>query len=378
MEKYIKQYGDKTFDELPFGDVDSLLFSQLAYTDYDGIVSYNTSVSLRDAANEFAVLYSQEKIDSLLGISQKSAQLLFLCSETKRYGDTILCHYVNNIIDEIDKQFSAISFILNDGSFLTAFRGTDATVTGAKESAMLSYMFPVPAQIESLHYFQESAMRHDGAIRIAGHSKGGNLAVYAGINCSNSLKKRIVGIYEYDAPGFPKWFFDRYDYLQIKDRIHLFTPQSSIIGRMLHHDTKPQIVVSTNSGLKQHQVSSWQIAGTSFVTTDSYDARSDFLAQYINNLIDYVGDDDLEVFFNTLETLADGLGIEDFYDIKDLDLKRALGLIDTVSNLDEEQKEKFKQIIKKASTDFAKEYLNDKMGFLTAIKKNNPFSGNKR
>ncbi len=378
MEKYIKQYGDKTFDELPFGEVDSLLFSQLAYTDYDGIVSYNTSLSLRDAAQEFAALYSQEKIESLIGISQKSAQLLFLCAETKRYGDTILCHYVNNIIDEIDKQFSAISFILNDGSFLTAFRGTDATVTGAKESAMLSYMFPVPAQIESLHYFQESAMRHDGEIRIAGHSKGGNLAVYAGVNCSNSLKKRIIGIYEYDAPGFPKWFFDRYDYMQIKDRIHLFTPQGSIIGRMLHHDSKPQIVISTNSGLKQHQVSSWQIDGASFITTDNYDASSDFLAQYINNLIDYVGDDDLEVFFNTLETLADGLGIEDFYDIKGLDLKRAMGLIDTISNLDEGQKEKFKQIIKKASTDFAKEYLNDKMGFLTAIKRNNPFSSNKQ
>ena len=133
---------------------------------------------------------------------------------------------------------SAIHFLLDDGCDVVAFRGTDVTVTGVKESAMLSYMFPVPAQIEALYYFQETCMRHSGDIILCGHSKGGNLAVFAAVNCSNSLKKRLKAVYEDDAPGFPKYFFDRYDYCHIKDKIHFFTPQGSIIGRMLFHDTE--------------------------------------------------------------------------------------------------------------------------------------------
>ncbi len=364
MNNYIKEYGDSTFIQLPFNDIDNLILSQLAYNDYEGIVRYNTSITLRDAAREFKLLHNQEQIEQLIGISKKAAQLLFDCAETKRFGSAVLCHYVNKIVGDIDKQFSAISFELDDGSFVTSFRGTDATVTGAKESAMLSYMFPVPAQIEALHYFQESGMRHRGDIRIVGHSKGGNLAVFAGVNCSNSLKKRIVGIYENDAPGFPKWFFDRYDYRQIKDKIHLFTPQGSIIGRMLYHDANPNIVVSTNSGLKQHQVSSWQIDGTELVKADGYDVHSNFVSNYINELIDYVGDEDLELFFDTLDDVALGIGIEDFYDLKALDFRKAIDLIDTLSQLDDNQKSRFKRILKKAGTDFAKEFINDKKEYI--------------
>lgn len=93
----------------------------------------------------------------------------------KRFQNIILCDYINNVSDDIDKQFSAIHFLLDDGCDVVAFRGTDVTVTGVKESAMLSYMFPVPAQIEALYYFQETCMRHSGDIILCGHSKGGIL-----------------------------------------------------------------------------------------------------------------------------------------------------------------------------------------------------------
>lgn len=360
MTEYIKKYGNKTFGEKEFNAVDNLVFSQLAYTDFGGIVGLKSSIKLKNASKEFFDTHSEEEIDDMIGISKKSAALLKACADTKRFGEVMLCHYVNNINDGIDKQFSAISFILDDGSFLTAFRGTDITVTGTKESAMLSYMFPVPAQIESLYYFQECAMMHSGDIRIVGHSKGGNLAVFAAVNCSNSLKKRIKAVYEDDAPGFPKWFFDRYDYKQIEDKIHLYTPQGSIIGRMLYHDKKPIIVKSTNTGLKQHQVSSWVIEDDHPATEEKYDAMSDFTEDYINTLIDYVGDDDLALFFDTLEYLAESIGIDDFYDIKTIDIKKCISLIDNFSKLDEKQKDRFKQIIKKASADFAKEYISEK------------------
>lgn len=225
---------------------------------------------------------------------------------------------------------------------------------------MLSYMFPVPAQIEALYYFQETCMRHSGDIILCGHSKGGNLAVFAAVNCSNSLKKRLKAVYEDDAPGFPKYFFDRYDYCQIKDKIHFFTPQGSIIGRMLFHDAKPTIVHSENSGLKQHQASSWEVDGDRFKYEEKYERTSDFISDYINELIDYISDEELELFFDTLEYVAENMGIEDFYDTKEFDIKKALGLIDSITTLDDEHKTKFKQILKKVIADFTKEYISQK------------------
>lgn len=359
LSDYIRLYGDYDFVEKPFNDIDNLILSQLIYADFEGIVDYNNCVQLAEAAKKYYELHSATEIEGLIKISNKAVKLLKECAKTKRYADAVMCRYVNNVNDEIDKQFSAINFILNDNSLAVAFRGTDVTVTGVKESVMLSYMFPVPAQIEALHYFQETAMCHDGDVRACGHSKGGNLAVFAAVSCSNSLKKKIVGVYENDAPGFPKWFFERYDYQQIKDKIRVITPESSIIGRMLYHDKAPVIVESDNSGLRQHQVSSWKIDGDKLVEVKEYDSSSNYISDYVNNLILYMKDDELELLFNTVEYLFDTIGINNFYDLKKFDLKHAFSLIDSHSALDNQQKEKVKQIIRKTVNDFTKQYLSN-------------------
>ena len=180
MLDYIEKYGNYSFKEKPFNEIDNLIFSQLAYTDFKNIAD-KQSVSLLKGAKLFFAMYTQQEIDELIAISAKSADLLRRCSMAKRFQNIILCDYINNVSDDIDKQFSAIHFLLDDGCDVVAFRGTDVTVTGVKESAMLSYMFPVPAQIEALYYFQETCMRHSGDIILCGHSKGGNLAVFAAV-----------------------------------------------------------------------------------------------------------------------------------------------------------------------------------------------------
>lgn len=356
MIDYIDNYGALSFTEMPFNEIDGMIFSQLIYVDFKDIVSQE-KVFLTDAAMKYYSLHSDEEIEELIGISQKAVRLLMICAKSRRFGWCELSSYVNKINCAIDKQFCAINFILNKDTAVIAFRGTDITLTGAKESAMLSYMFPVPAQIEALHYFQETAMMSDRRIITVGHSKGGNLAVFAAVSCSNSLKKMLDGVYEYDAPGFPNWFFNRYDYNQIKDKIYLYTPQGSVIGRMLSHDKEPIIVLSNNIGLKQHQVSSWEIKGKSFVLAEHYNHTSDFISTYINELIEYVGEDDLEVFLDTLEFILESMGIDDFYDLKSVEIHKVTGLIDSITTLSDEQKERFELIIKKASSDFAKEFF---------------------
>ena len=361
MQNFINTYGCMTFSQKNFCEIDNVIFSQLVYIDFDGIVGNSAGLPLSVVCDKYFQLHPQEEIDALIGISQKAVALMLQCSTAARYKDVIVSEYVNNINDAIDKQFAAVNFVLDQQeNIVVAFRGTDVTVTGVKESAMLSYMFPVPAQIQALHYFQETAMTYKGDVRICGHSKGGNLAVFAGVSCSNSLKKRIVGVYQNDAPGFPKHFYDRYDYQQIKDKIFSFTPQSSIIGRLLGQDIQPIIVASKNSGIKQHQVSSWNIVDDHFEYVDSYESSSDFICEYINNLIDYIGEDDLEMFFQVAEHIITILGVEDFYDLKSTNLKKRLTSIDTLNEIDQSQKDFMKSILRKIISDYTKNFVGEK------------------
>lgn len=356
ITEYIENYGRFGFDEKPPCELDALIFSQLSYIDFDGIARDEDGVFLSDAAVKYYARHSDEENEKLIGINAKALKILTLCAKTNRFGFIRVCRYVNYINGEIDKQLSGVCFAFSNNVFV-AFRGTDVTVTGIKESAMLSYMFPVPAQIEALHYFQESAMVFDGDVYACGHSKGGNLAVFAAVSCSNSLKKQIVGVYEFDAPGFPDWFFERYDYKQIENKIHCFAPQGSIVGRMLSHNVKPVVVKSINSGLKEHQVSSWVVSGDTFETEDKFDYSSDFISDYVNDLIEYIGEDDLEMFFDTLEYVLEKMNINSFYDFKSMDIRKVYGLIDTFLSADEVKKERFKSIIKKILSDFTKEYF---------------------
>ena len=185
------------------------------------------------------------------------------------------------------------------------------------------------------------------------------------------MKKRIEEIYEFDAPGFPKWFFERYDFQQIKDRIHLITPKSSLIGRMLWHAAEPEIIRSdANAGLKQHSAATWEIKDGEFVLESEYDNYSDSISTYINETLDLVGDEDLEMFFNTLEYLVTEMGIKDVYDLRGFEIRKAITLINSLSTLNDEQKKKFIKLLTKVSADLAKEYISFKAGRLFQKRKN--------
>ena len=173
LAEYVKNYGNKSFEESPFNEVDALVLSQLSYVDFSAIVckfDSDVEITLKDAAYQFFYLHNEDELKEKISIVYKASMLLSQCAETKRYNDIKLLKYANNVNDKIDKQFSAVTFYIDEGLAVIAFRGTDTSITGIKESAMLSYMFPVPAQIEGLYYLQESGMMAKRDLIVCGHS----------------------------------------------------------------------------------------------------------------------------------------------------------------------------------------------------------------
>ena len=99
---------------------------------------------------------------------------------------------------------------------------------------------------------------------VGGHSKGGNLAVYAAVFCGQDVQKRILAVYNNDGPGFYSSLLSLPEHKPVAGKITTLLPESSVVGMLLEHEEAYQVVRSTQVGLMQHDGFSWQVQGERF------------------------------------------------------------------------------------------------------------------
>ena len=262
--EYLQKYGDISFREKPLNDVDSLALCQLSYLKFDGMVSdvrhNGPSVTLREIAE-------RPDVDKLFGdvrFEKENRALFEGMLSGRRFRDMKLNCYINLVEKEWETQFSAITFILDDGTLFLAFRGTDETIIGWKEDFNMAFQEAVPAQLLAQDYVREVAAEYVMPLRLGGHSKGGNLAVYAAMNASDEVKDRVERIYSLDGPGFPEAVVNSFEYSSVSDRIVKIVPDSSVVGMVLETPERCMVVKSDVEGIMQHFAFSWQMHGGEF------------------------------------------------------------------------------------------------------------------
>ena len=280
---YIKWRGDLSFRSDPPNEIDALVFSGLAYICYGVTLSSNiiARATLREAAREVL-----EAPDALSRSQIKNdRELLKAASESDRFGNCILTHYTEHMVPEEETQFAAVAFLLDDGSAFLAFRGTDDSLTGWKEDFNMSFRESVPAQRMAVEYVESFVLSHTLPLRLGGHSKGGNLAVYAGARVAENTQKRILHVYNNDGPGFGSHMMTDEGYLRIVPKIRTFVPQSSVIGMLLEHEEPYTVIKSDQVSLLQHDFYSWRLLARSFIRMEDITADSRFLDMTIKNWI---------------------------------------------------------------------------------------------
>lgn len=167
------------------------------------------------------------------------------------------------------KQFAAVTLLLDDGTAYLAFRGTDATFDGWREDFNMTFARPVPAQAEAFLYLLDAAQACPAApLVLGGHSKGGNLAVYAAAEAPAEIRERIARVYSHDGPGFDAEFLSSEGFCAIAGRVDKTLPQSSVVGMMLENQEDYSVVRSTSVGIFQHDPFSWVVDGCSFVEVE--------------------------------------------------------------------------------------------------------------
>ncbi|MBQ7392337.1 MAG: DUF2974 domain-containing protein [Clostridia bacterium] len=287
---YLTWRGDLSFRAAPFCEVDSLILSMFSYLDMQDIVpapDEEGDITVWVASKAFSERNPDIKKAKMgILIPKDIIKMMRAMRSTKRFGTLKMSGFVNIIDPETELQFSAVTFLLNDGTAVVTYRGTDDTLVGWKEDMNMCFLPVVPAQLKAVEYLNTVAEKHNGKLILTGHSKGGNLAVYAAVHADAAIRERITAVYSNDGPGFGKNILDDPDYVEMRPRINNLVPQSSVVGMLLEHDENYTVVKSRQkAGLLQHNGLSWEILGNSFVHLKDVTPDSRKLDRTVNQWI---------------------------------------------------------------------------------------------
>ena len=310
---YLTWRGDLTFTQDPPNSVDALIFSTLSYVFYGPLAQSQpeNAVSLRDCAKEF---FTFDALETRVRV-KRDLELLRKAADTVRFGQTKLCLYRSEFLPEQETQFAAMTFLLDDGTMFVTYRGTDSSLVGWKEDFNMSFQQTIPAQRKAVQYTHDVAIALPYPLWLGGHSKGGNLAVFAAAKADPIIQKRILRVFNNDGPGFTEYLMGDPGYRAMVPKIQTYIPESSVIGMLLEHQEPYTVVKSRQVSIMQHEPSSWEVLGAGFITTEEVTENSQLLNQTIKTWLAGMSKEDRNAFVDTVFDLLGTGGIETATDI---------------------------------------------------------------
>lgn len=330
----INVYAETTFerfDEKPLNEVDSLIFSWLSYFHFEA------HPDLESAPLPLHAFYRAEIFSPLItGMysRQEDMRLLAAVCASPRFRDITLSDYRHET--DSSKQFAAVTFHLNDHEHYVAFRGTDNTLVGWKEDCMLALGDTLPAQADARDYLNDIAAQTEGTLYVGGHSKGGNLAVFAAAQCAPEAQERITVIYSHDGPGFLTDVLTDEGFSVIRDRIRKTVPQASLIGLLLSQEAEHDIVESSAISVMQHYPFSWKVDQDAFIRRSKFSADSQLLYRKVNAWVDSLDKAQRAEFIESLFHVLGSAGTDEVSELVSNAAKYLPNILHAIKALDRE------------------------------------------
>ena len=321
----------KTFEEEPLNRVDSLILSWMSYLRIP--VQEKNARTIRGVL--LKNLYKAEYFDELFHnvySEEQARQLFYILCSSPRFRNIKILKYTQQLSETQEKQFSAMTLQLNKNTYFLSFRGTDSTIIGWKEDFNMIFESPVPSQLAAEKYTRQIMKYTKGNLYLGGHSKGGNLAVYAGAQCDN---ERIKAIYTHDGPGFLPEILEQENFKNIVPKITKIVPQSSIFGMILEANANATIIQSSRKSLWQHDPFSWEIQGTDFVYLDELTIDSKYFNTAFQNWMKGITSEQREQFIDQWYEVIQSTNAQTTGELQE----NWLSLIKAIADIDDETKD---------------------------------------
>ena len=363
---FIDKYGKVSYKDKKENEIDILLFSQLAYLPMDNIdFKNNQKYTLEEIATNIDRSVFLESL-----IAQRNAlKLLDTIKDLPRFKEIKVTDY-SYIMDE-NSQFGAVTFILPNKKIVIAFQGTDNTIAGWKEDAILSYKYPTTSQELAGSYVEKIISKYKRSVIICGHSKGGNLALVGAMRTTLLKKLAIKEIYSFDGPGLRENEFNSNQYKQVRKKLHNIIPDESMVG-VLFNQENLDVIKSNAKGIMQHATTSWQVEDDKLVRTNK-STLSDNLDKAI---YDWLSNYDLEqrkLIIAETFGLLEKSNIKRVSDISDNYLRSLFEVLKATETLDNQTKVVIFNCLKLLSTTLSKTLINMELNNLKKKINNNIF-----
>ncbi len=338
INDYLKWRGDISLKEKPLNEIDNMILSRFSYLPFSKIDMENNETigSVVKKFKNFGVEDFNIKGDK---------PLVDNLNDCIRFKDLKLTDYVKNTDLTLEEQFAAITIHLNDEEMYLSFCGTDNSLVGWKEDLNLSFMQNIPAQLAGVKYLKAIANKYNKKMYIGGHSKGGNVAVYAAVFAGKDIQDRIINVTNHDGPGFDETIIGKPEYKRILDKLYTYIPQSSVIGRLLEHEEKYKVVKSIEKGIMQHDIYSWQVLGTKIVQMKEVTNGSELINKTIKTWLKETSPEDRKVVIDILYNVIESTNATTMREISTAKMKNVAKMLKSYRSLDEKDRKMVNQVL---------------------------------
>ena len=337
--KYLETRGNLTFKQDEINEVDKIILTRFSYLPFKEIV-----LNKRDTIEKISNKMKNLKLEKFIWKDDK--EFIIKLGNTRRFKDLKVSDYREIFDVNAEKQFAAITIWLPHMVKYISFRGTDMSLVGWKEDFNMSFMKDIPSQKEGVKYLNEIGRKYFGKLIVGGHSKGGNIAIYSSVFCEDRIKRKIKEIINADGPGFDKSIISIENYLKLLERINTYIPQSSIIGRLLEHEDNYEIVYSTQKGLMQHDIYSWEIEGNNLKRIENLTDNSKFVNKVVRNWLQNTTPQQRENFINIIYDVLVSTEAKDINDFGIDTLKKIRTGIKSYKNIEKGEKKEIEEMFK--------------------------------
>ena len=343
MLDYIKEFGHVPFEERAFSEIDALVLTELEYLPLEKVVPSDENGENFVTVKEIAAYMKEHKKqlfdENPMMVTEERHEVSQVIAEAPRFQSLKFFGAVSIWDKDTTKQFAAITVEVEPDVRLVIFRGTDDTLIGWKEDFLMTYSPLIAAQMDAKEYLAKQASLFDGDLMVSGHSKGGNLALYAAATQEEDVQLRIVDIFCFDSPGLYRSVIETKGYQNIVPLAMRYIPQDALVGLMLESEV-PYVIVKSNAiGAMQHSAMTWGIEDGQFVKVEKLTKSSQLNDQTFKKWTETVSDEELELFWNVFFELLFTAGIETVNDVYGQFMHYVQEFLKLAGKMDEEKRE---------------------------------------